>query len=317
MSCSLEGCYAPDVLCSMGEDSPLKCKHWLKTATDGGETAPAAAETEATTYSVPWSGNALGLRDLPFITGRRFPNVVGVIGPAGAGKTTLLAAWYLQLGRGQLADAGTFAGSYTLTGWENIAHSLRWSNDGGPGFPQHTASGAGRAPGLLHLALRQGDDVTDTLITDAPGEWFRSWAIERDSAEAEGARWVARHATAFVIIADGEALSGNDVGAARVNLQGLIHRVSAERSGRPVALVWAKSDLTPPAGVRSAIEGTMATHLPDAPQFAVSVYPSGEKLPEQGFGDVYRWAISAVSPPIKITQSLPVISDPLLVYGHR
>src|SRR3712207_7219078 len=40
----------------------------------------------------------------------------------------------------------SFAGSYTLGGWENLAHSLRWQGGHGPMFPPHTSTGAVRMP---------------------------------------------------------------------------------------------------------------------------------------------------------------------------
>ena len=171
--------------------------------------------------------------------------MVGIAGPQNAGKTTLLGAWYLLIGRGALTDSERqFAGSYSLAGWEAVAGSLRWAPGQAPTFPPHTTSRSGRAPGLLHLAFREDDSFrpNDLLFTDAPGEWFQKWALDRDSAEAAGARWVADLADILLLVADREGLAGESMGAARNSIQLLARRMAAERRGRPIALVWTKSD---------------------------------------------------------------------------
>jgi hypothetical protein len=169
--------------------------------------------------------------------------VVGVVGSPNTGKTTYLAALYLLLNRGkQLADYA-FAGSFTLGGWENIARHMRLDGRLSPSFPPHTASNV-RLPGLLHLALRRDSRLIDCLFADAPGEWFDTWATERDAVEAEGARWVARNSDAFLLFVDCDALSGEPAkrGGAKARLEDLAARLAGEAGARPVLVVWAKAD---------------------------------------------------------------------------
>src|SRR5260370_18614240 len=177
--------------------------------------------------------------------GRSNATVIGIVGPHNSGKTTLLAAWYLLLGQGHRVPHRLFAGSYTMNGWESIAHSLRWEGPTGPTFPLHTSSGSGRSPGLLHAAFRRGEfQSSDFLFADAPGEWFKRWAINREAEDAVGARWVAYHADLFLLIADCEALSGPSKGNARNALQLMAQRLGAARQRPTVSLVRAKSDIT-------------------------------------------------------------------------
>ena len=153
---------------------------------------------------------------------RSKPKVIAIAGAHNAGKTTLLTAWYLIAGRGYSPKGGYFAGSYTLEGWENLAHSLRWTEVSGPIFPMHTHTG-GRFPGVLHWALRtESDRLLDLLLPDAPGEWFRRWAIDRDAEDAAGARWLAEYADVFIVLADCDALSSPLRGAARNSLELLL-----------------------------------------------------------------------------------------------
>jgi hypothetical protein len=246
-------CFVPDTGCDLGHSDLSQCPAWCSPAE---ATSTEREKTEE--VLLPWSGSALGLADLGFVSGRARPFIVGVAGSQNAGKTTLLGAWYLLLGRGavQVADR-EFAGSYSLAGWEAVSGAMRWEPGQPPGFPPHTTSRNGRAPGLLHLSFWTANEArsTDYLFTDAPGEWFQKWAINSESAEGMGARWIADRADIFLIVADREALSGENMGSARNSLRLLARRLAGDRHGQPVALVWTKSDVA----VSPEIEGPSAT----------------------------------------------------------
>lgn len=316
--CTFPDCYAPGVTCANGEPSIADCEHWKASASSAEGDSATLIEIDGDNSTVPWSGSAFGLVDLMFTGGRGTPRVVAVIGGAGAGKTTVLGSWYLMLSRGALTlGAAAFAGSYTLSGWENIAHSLRWDNDGGPGFPPHTPSGEGRAPGLLHMALRNNDRrMEDVLFADAPGEWFRAWSVNRDAPEAEGARWLAEHASVIILAADCEALAGPSKGNARMTLQALAQRIASERRDRPVALVWTKADIDVPTDVRGSVTEAVRTHLGDVPTFEISVKDSEEKGAEAAFQLLMDWIVRAPSPKPALVEGRPKSADPFLAYGH-
>lgn len=268
--CPDKRCHVPDVQCYLGEDTPGECAVWCRGAE--GAAPPDAERAAGSATLPPWSGSALGTRDLSFLTGRGDAKLVAVLGGHNAGKTTLLAAWYQQIGRTGAAAGRRFAGSVTLEGWEAVAHALRWEA-GAPQFPPHTSSGARRAPGMLHLALRDGNGrLEDFLFADSPGEWFDRWAVDRDARDAEGARWLAERATSFIVVADGEALSGPTRGLARNALVQLINRVADERRDRPVALVWTKADVAVPEKLREGLRQVAYRELPGVAEFSASVF---------------------------------------------
>lgn len=262
--CANSGCYVTDgEACALGHASSTEC--------DFGAALHAAAEhadasMRDTTGRVPWSGAALGLADLGQLTPRARSIVIGVMGPHDAGKTTLLTGNYLALLQGhRVANAG-FSGSRTLAAWEGLAAWTRFDDaTRPPTFPPHTPRAAARSPGLLHLALRRDNgEFRDVLLTDGPGEWFMRWSINEAAPDAEGARWTARHADGFLVVADCSRLASPDYGTARQATRGLIERLGNHIAGRPMVFVWTKSDHTPQDRPRAAIREALSAHIPNA-----------------------------------------------------
>ena len=318
--CTQPTCFVPDTGCDLGHTDLSKCPIWR-----GTRAAYASAEDElAGEMLMPWSGSAFGLADLGFVSARAKPIVIGIVGPQNAGKTTLLAAWYLLLGRGLASPNGRlFAGSYTLSGWEAAAGAMRWTPGQPPLFPPHTTSRGGRAPGLLHLTFRNEDGgaPVDYLFTDAPGEWFQRWAINKESTEGAGARWVSDHADAFMIVADREALAGEAMGSARGSLQFIARRLGAERRGRPVALVWTKADVKIPTEMEEAVRGAVIDAMPDTAEHSVSVVgaPGTAPLLNKGVGltELLQWALDVRRPGVRLPPPASTSDDPLFIYGSR
>lgn len=313
--CPREQCW-PDVGCSLGYLDLSRCPaRKAETAAKQDDPPPPDA------VAMPWAGGVLGLSDLGFVSGRSKPIVVAVIGPQNAGKTTLLGAWYLLLGRGFTPDDSIrFSGSYSLDGWEVVASPLRWEpGPTPPTFPPHTSSRGGRIPGLLHLAFQRNHDYRrDYVITDAPGEWFRKWAINRDAQDAEGARWAAEHADAFLLIADREALAGPGKGATRSGIQLLARRLANELCGRPVALVWTKRDISISEEMENAVRSAVLTTIPNAVEFAVSVMPDPDGTETgQGLLSLLRWALDVRRPTARLPEPRGDNLDPLFVFGAR
>jgi len=315
--CRRETCFVPDTSCDLGHTDLLKCPIWHGAEPDESSNIELADEV-----LLPWSGSALGLADLGFVSGRARPIVIGVIGPQNAGKTTLLAAWYLLVGRG-MADLGgrLFSGSYTLSGWEAVAGAMRWAPGQPPSFPPHTTSRGGRAPGMLHLAF-QGENYrrpVDYLFTDAPGEWFQRWALNANSAEGEGARWVSDNADAFIIVADREALSGESRGSARGSLQFLAKRLGAERRARPVALVWTKADVGITREMEASVHKAIFDSIPDASEHLVSVVgePDIDPALNRGLGlvELLRWAVDTQRSTVVLPPPQASSNDPLFIFS--
>lgn len=316
-ACSRLTCFVPDTGCALGHPNLSDCPEWVGKSQATAENPPAPEEG-----LLPWSGSALGLADLGFVAGRGRPFVVGILGPQNAGKTTLLGAWYLLLGRGETnSDKRRFAGSFSLAGWEAVAGSLRWNPGQPPTFPPHTTSRGGRAPGLLHLAFRYSSSLRtrDFLLTDAPGEWFQKWAVNRDAPGAMGASWVADRADVLLLVADREALAGENMGSARNSIQLLARRLAAECHYRPVALVWTKSDvdITPEmeAAVRTAVMGP----IPAAREFFVSIASpvAGTKGVGHGLIELLDWTLGIRRAPAVLPNQSPATVDPLFLYGAR
>lgn len=315
--CKRETCFVPDTGCDLGHTDLLQCPAWCSQA-EATSTEP----KKTNEVLLPWSGSALGLADLGFISGRARPFIIGVAGPQNAGKTTLLGAWYLLLGRGAVQVVNReFAGSYSLSGWEAVSGSMRWEPGQPAGFPPHTTSRNGRAPGLLHLSFWDANEARsiDYLFTDAPGEWFQKWAINRESPEGAGARWVADRADVLLIVADREALSGENMGSARNALRLLARRMADERRGRPVALVWTKADVAISQEIERAVRDAVLGAMPDATEFSVSVVSSGAKSCGRGLGmiELLQWILAVRRARLALPPPTSGRDDPLFMYGRR
>ena len=313
--CPRETCW-PDVGCSLGHLDLSKCPSLKARPKTKQENRP-----RSDAVAMPWSGGVLGLADLGFVAGRNKPTVLAIMGPQNAGKTTLLGAWYLLLGRGfRPDDELRFCGSCSLAGWEAVASPLRWEPGSvPPTFPPHTSSRNARIPGLLHLAFKRDDDRRrDYVMTDAPGEWFRNWADNRDAPDAEGARWAAEHADAFLLIADGEALAGRERGQARTDVQLLARRLAGDLRERPVALVWTKADISIPEDTEQAVRSAVLRAMPDAEEFSVSIMsdPDGPET-GQGLLNLLRWALNVRRATIRLPELASDNLDPLFMFGAR
>ncbi|NUZ06555.1 TRAFAC clade GTPase domain-containing protein [Piscinibacter koreensis] len=262
----------------------------------------------------------MGESDLNFISGRVKPITVGIVGPESAGKTTILGSFYLLLGRGALTtEYNVFSNSYTLTGWEAVAYSMRWQPGPlPPRFPPHTPSGKARAPGMLHLAFRRRDGtLRDLLFADAPGEWFRKWAMNQEAPDAEGARWIARHADVTLLIADRQALSGTKMGMARNDFQLLAQRAIAEARGRPLALVWTKGDVEVPPAMEAQIRRAVTFVTPAVPEFTVSVAAREGVVAENGFRALFDWIVTTKRGSVVLPTTQPSAHDPLFRFSRK
>jgi len=313
--CSHPNCFADDnTTCTLGHIQLDMCPEW-KCGGNGAVAAP----SESNQMLLPWSGLAMGESDLNFVSGKVKPITVGIVGPESSGKTTILGAFYLLLGRGVLtAETNLFSNSYTLAGWEAVATYLRWKPGQPPNFPPHTPSGAARAPGMLHLGFRREDgSLRDLLFADAPGEWFQKWAINEQAADAEGARWIARHADVTLLIADRQALSGPKMGAARNDFQLLAQRAMAEARGRRLALVWTKGDIDVAPAMEAQIRKAVAWDSSSIPEFTVSVSPRGEVDAAEGFRELFSWVLCTKRAGVDLPTTAACGHDPLFRFGRR
>ena len=174
---------------------------------------------------------------------------------------------------------------------------------------------------MLHLSFWDSAErqSIDYLFADAPGEWFQKWAVNRDSDEGIGARWVADRADVFVIVADCEALSGDNMGAARNGLRLLARRLAAELRQRPVALVWTKSDIAISPEIENAVRLAVFNVMPEAVEFFVSVVPKVGESGANGTGliELLSWILWTRRKQIMLPHPEGGSSDPLFMYGSR
>jgi len=320
--CSNQHCDAPEIACNLGEEPYTTCPEWRKGAESAVHAEPEEIQAQnSNELLLPWTANSLGTLDLEFVSARSQQALVGVVGPHNAGKTTLLTMIYLLLSQGRSFSTGTFAGSYSLEGWENLAYYLRWKGSVGPTFPPHTSRSTGRWPGLLHLALRSSrDECRDVLFTDAPGEWFTRWSIDRDAADAAGARWVHEHSYSFILVADSDALQGPKRGEARGALLEITRRLSDNLNGRRVAVVWTKADKQVPEGIKSALCSNFDRLFPNWKDFSVKVqWGNGAfEATEAEFRTLFDWTLLKRDPLHDLLR-LPTLreDDPFIAFRGR
>jgi len=243
-------------------------------------------------YLFPWTSNVFGETDLKIITTHRTPAIIGLIGSSNAGKTSALTALYLLLRKGLSINGYSFAGSYTLNGWENLASFLTFKKENEIEWPPHTSRNAGRVPGLLHLSfINEHLQKEDILFTDAPGEWFSDWAVD-ENTPAQGAKWINDFADAFVLFSDCEAFN-ESIGDARRELKAISGRMAKYNNNRPLALVWSKSDIKVSEELKKVINGRIEKEFPISRIFDISVKPNGNDKQLENILNVIEWLLAS------------------------
>lgn len=260
--------------CKCGEinykDKDKGCKNYIGDKSDSIiENATEKEKVEG--QRLPWHSSSMGELDISWLKSQRQPIIIGVVGQAEAGKTTLIATLYMLLRNGSKIGNYEFAGSYTLLGWEKIAHFLGFYQHKKLNFPPHTSSKTARIPGLLHLCLKDNyGQYHDILFTDAPGEWFTNWAARTEGEESRGARWIDEYADAFIVIADTEAFIAS-IGSTRRNLMSVVQKMRNTYQNRPSVLVWTKADKVIDSEIKKGITQQVIQNLPNIQPFDVAV----------------------------------------------
>jgi hypothetical protein len=313
--CALPTCIDPqEIGCNRGSEFLNDCPHWKEGSGVQANSANSQESSSMATVAkiespdedrllhLPWTGNSLGTGDIEIATACNRITMIGVVGPYNSGKTSLLALIYLLIQRGEQSDIAKFAGSWTLIGWEILAANFRWGkSDAGPSFPPHTSRGAGRKPGLLHLAVRDGEaNRHDLLITDPPGEWFSQWANNASAEGAEGARWIDARADRFLFLVDREALSTPERGKERDKLRDLARRLSTGLRNRPVTVVWTKSDVPISETIEKDLRDCFEAEFPGHAEFHVRMRFGNEERSqvEEPCLNLMKWIFEVHRAPI-------------------
>jgi len=311
-TCTQSHCY-PESGCKLG-GLVHECPHSIKNADEKGEAPSAIPDGDG----VPWTGSSFGVDDIAWLASRQRPLLYAPVGANNVGKTTFLASLYVGLCRGVLPAKHQFTGSFTFGGWEKLAAYVRYAPDGiGPGFPPHTPITENRLPGWLHVGFRSANgQIRDVLLADTPGEWFSRWAVHAESASALGARWVARHADGFLFFVDSDGLSGPDRRNVIQNTELLAERLSGVLAGRPVCVVWSKSDKEIRHQIRSDVETALKKALPNAENFQTSVHPvTIDTEPTRPFWNPIEWLLLRESQVIPLPIAASVDSkNPFLAF---
>jgi hypothetical protein len=143
--------------------------------------------------------------------------------------------------------------------------------------------------------------------TVTPGEWFSRWAIHAESEGAVGARWVARHADGFLFFVDSDGLVGPDRRNVVEKTELLAERLSGVLAGRPVGIVWAKSDKEIRPQIRSDVEIALQKAFPNAKSFQTSVHSvTANTEPTRPFWNPIEWLLLRESPVFPLPIASPV-----------
>lgn len=234
--CSNPECAAP-ISCHEGKESHINCESWIKPNTVKQEKSKTSPKKNIVS-TFPWSGEAFTIEELSQVAIRNSPMIIGIVGKADAGKTTFLAMLFTLLLRGGKFKEFNFSGTKTIKAWDELYHKLKVHKDKVV-FPDPTPAQYIR---LLHLALRNNKGkLKDILLSDASGEVFSIWSQKMEDNNAENARWVYKHANAFILFIDCVDLI-NRKNSAKTEIIDLAQMLQHNLQDRPLIAVWSKSD---------------------------------------------------------------------------
>ena len=315
MDCAREDCFPHETGCDAGNPDIAKCPNYKAVKKQGEHVGDEPTDT----LRMPWTGRPMGGKDIGFLAARSRPTIVSLIGPHDAGKTTLLAAMFLAVFEsGEASESNRFAGSHSLSGWNDVSAFLTLDADGISNFPPHTPDSDARVPGLLHFAFEDMRSKSDLLFADAPGEWFTRWSVEPDAEGAKGAAWVTSNARRNLLVADSTALSGPARHAAREKFDRLVGRLADVTRGRNTALVWTKSDVAVPESMTNQIESSFRRHFPNSPVFRTQVPIEEGEIVEarpKALLEVLEWTLQTPDSQSAFLVRAEESDDPFLAYG--
>ncbi len=254
--CKIAECGAPEIPCHNGCEDFTTCPNFIAEIVEK-KTKKGKLTTDEKKSNLNWTGQAFSLDELSLISSRTSPALIGIVGKADAGKTTFLAMIYTLLLNGRTFKEFNFAGTKTILGWDELHHRLRLKQGEVP-FPPPTPVGSHR---LYHFALRNRDEqLKDVLFSDASGEVFSLWSINRDDDDenAEIARWIYSNSNAFMLFIDCEALI-EQKNLAKREIMRIAKQLCHDLKNRPVIAVWSKSDKK--AEILSTIKDSLKTEL--------------------------------------------------------
>jgi len=289
--CSNPDCVAP-ISCHEGKGEPTECEFWLKSNASRSKIKTVPKKEKKS--DLPWTGDALTVDELPKVTYRNSPVIIGIIGKADAGKTTYLAMLFTLLLRGIKLKEFDFCGTKTIKAWDELYQKLKVQQEGVT-FPDPTPAQYIR---LLHLALRNhSKKLKDILISDASGEVFSIWSKNRNDVNAENARWVYEHSNAFILFIDCDDLI-NRKALAKTDIVDMSQMLKHDLGNRPVIAVWSKSDKKEEVHpvIREKLQGELKELFENYKEIDISNFSSDDPdvLVHKNNISVLDWLLSRV-----------------------
>ncbi|KVK72170.1 hypothetical protein WS90_35365 [Burkholderia cepacia] len=252
-SCKFDGCTIDETgICALARD-PSTCSNRVANEIAGTTLADAQSNDEmelrsddrlgAPVLDQPVRASAfpssrtLGLEDLNALMGKRYVNVIGILGDPESGKTACLASLYLLVSHAKL-EGWSFADSKSLTAFEEIARGARDWNDGKAPeqMTVHTELADDLRPGFLHLRLVRLSDGrrVDLALPDVPGEWTQAFV---NTARSDRLDFL-KSAEVIWIVLDGRTLANIEKRQGLIARVGqLVGRLSTMLSGRAPRLM--------------------------------------------------------------------------------
>lgn len=314
MKCSNPDCAAPATPCHVSGGDYKKCDFWLKN--NSTAKSPVKSKKNNKKTFANWNGSALQLDELSSVTARNSPVTIGIVGKVDAGKTTFLAMLFTLLQKGFGFQDYAFAGSQTLLGWDELYHRLKVYKTQ-VAFPDPTPTGYLR---FFHLALRDRKGrLKDLLLSDASGEGFTTWAVNREAPNAVNARAIYKTSCGFILFIDCKDLI-NRKGAARAEITAMAEMLQHDLKGRPVIAVWSKADEKKEVNpvIIDALSRELEEMFNNFKQIEISNFPSDnpDALVHQNNLKVVDWLLEKIQDQQWSAQStvIPVVKDVFLNY---
>lgn len=291
------------------------CEFWLanNSKTEIKKEKPIKEQKKS---NLPWTGEAFLVDDIPMVSFRSSPIILGIVGKADAGKTTFLAMLYTLLLNGKTFDKFSFAGTKTIIGWDELHHKLKIEKND-VAFPDPTDP---RYHRLFHFALRNREGILkDVLLSDASGEAFSLWSQNRENTNAEGARWIYEHSHGFILFVDCQDLI-DAKNSAKTEITDIAQMLKHDLRNRPVIAVWSKSDKKDQvhAKIKDTLKEELASMFLNYTELDISNFPADEPDPvvHENNLRVIDWLLSQIIKPVgkELVVDLSISTDLFLNY---
>jgi hypothetical protein len=122
-----------------------------------------------------------------------------------------------------------------------------------------------------------------------------------------------------MFLVDRDALASKERGKARDSFRDLARRLSTGLHGRPVAVVWTKSDISISSTIERDLRDCFAIEFPKHSEFHIRVRFGNEKrdVVEEPCLRLMKWAFAADQKPRGAPLTLPIYDESDLFLAYR